>query len=124
MNRLPTYLFIGLVFALMAFVTAHAEDCGEKTTEHCLRLVDIDHIEVVDNQTILFHMRNKDIYKSSLPHYCAGLKFEGGIAYSTSINKLCDLDVFKVLRVGTPCQLGTFEKFDREAEKTAEIKPE
>ncbi|MBW2369094.1 MAG: hypothetical protein JRH15_14550 [Deltaproteobacteria bacterium] len=124
MNRLPKYLFISLVFAMMAFVTVHAEDKGEQITKHCLPLQNIDRIEVVDNQTILFHMRGKEIWKSSLPHYCAGLKFEGGIAYSTSINQLCDLDIVKVLRVGTPCQLGAFEKYEPEAEEAAENKPE
>jgi hypothetical protein len=79
----------------------------------CLQLNAIDHTQVVDDQTILFHMRDRTVYRNVLPAKCAGLKFEDGFSYTTSINQLCsNVEIIRVLRRGTSCGLGAFEKLD------------
>lgn len=109
-----TALLLGLM------VTVQAQDTGNEMGQsevgenrHCLPIKDIRRIEVVDNQTILFHTSRKEVWKNSLPAPCYGLKIVGGIGYSTGINNLCDLDIVTVLRHKTPCQLGTFEKVEK-----------
>lgn len=78
----------------------------------CIDLHMIDHTKVVDNQTILFHMRGKKTYISKLPYRCHGLKFEEGFSYSTSIGKLCGkVDTIRVLRRGNSCALGAFHEY-------------
>ena len=112
-----TAMFIATALLLSFMVTVQAQDTGTEKGQseagenrHCLLIKDIRRIEVVDNQTILFYTNRKEVWKNSLPAPCSGLKFVGGIGYSTAINKLCDLDIVTVLRHKTPCQLGTFEK--------------
>jgi hypothetical protein len=129
MFELMKYMLVATALLLSLTGMAQAQDTGSEKRQskpgenrHCLPIQDIDHIEVVDNQTILFHTRGKKIWKNSLPHHCAGLKFEGGIGYRTSIDQLCDLDIITVLRVGTTCQLGSFEKY--EPEEATEKSPE
>lgn len=78
----------------------------------CLDLHMIDHTEVLDDSTILFHMKGKKTYISKLPYRCHGLKFEEGFSYSTSINKICgNVDTIKVLRRGNSCALGPFHEY-------------
>ncbi|MDA5194273.1 DUF6491 family protein [Govanella unica] len=78
----------------------------------CLELQMIDHTQILDDYTILFHMKGKTTYISKLPYRCNGLKFEDGFAYTTSINKICgNVDVIKVLRRGSSCALGPFRQY-------------
>jgi hypothetical protein len=76
----------------------------------CLPLANILRTKIVDDQTILFHLRDRTVWRNPLPHPCAGLRFQGGFAYETSIDQLCDLDLIRVLPpTGGVCALGRFE---------------
>jgi hypothetical protein len=112
-------MFVTAILLLTLFGTAQASDTeGEirqtklGESRHCLQIKNIKNIEVVDNQTILFHTYQKEVWKNTLPAPCPGLKFQGGIQYWTSINRLCDLDIITVLNIGSTCQLGEFEKVE------------
>lgn len=64
-----------------------------------------------DNKTIIFHMRGGPIrtWRNDLQRECPGLKFEQGIAWTIWGNSVCEnMQIFYVLRRGTPCALGTF----------------
>ncbi len=76
---------------------------------YCLQVDRIRETEIVDDSTILFHMRSGKTYRNKLPYECNGLRFEDGFAYATSINRLCSVDTITVLRRGTTCGLGKFE---------------
>lgn len=83
-------------------------------TRHCLSMSRIDRIEVVDDQTLVFHMHGKDKYVNHLPYRCPGLK-RNSFIHETSMNSYCDLDIISVvdLRLGMrmgSCPLGPFEK--------------
>ena len=64
-----------------------------------------------DNRTILFRMNGGTprVWRNELPRECPGLKFEAGIAWNIWGGEVCsNMQVFYVLRRGTPCMLGTF----------------
>ncbi|MDB5366395.1 MAG: hypothetical protein JWM77_2322 [Rhodospirillales bacterium] len=99
-------------FAVLGLLALAAPPCFAEGMV-CLQLSSIDHTQVVDDRTILFHMRDRTTYRNVLPATCAGLKFEDGFSYATSINQLCsNVEIIRVLRRGTTCGLGAFEKLD------------
>jgi hypothetical protein len=76
----------------------------------CLSIARIERSEIVDNRTIRFHLVDGTIVGSRLPSPCYGLKMQGGFAFGTSTDQLCELDVIRVLPPsGGACALGTFE---------------
>lgn len=94
----------------MALAEEHNSDA-----EHCISLNRIDTSEVIDDQTIVFHMLGNKAYVNRLPHKCPGLDFEEAFMYRTSIGQLCDLDIVTVLvdagfgfQSGASCGLGMF----------------
>ncbi len=120
-------MFAILRFSVAAFIllfctiiTLHAqENSGNDGSlngtreKHCLMVQKIKKIEIVDNQTILFHSYHGEIWRNRLPTSCQGLKIEGGIRYSSSGYLICDLDTVTVLNLETPCMLGKFEKIKK-----------
>jgi hypothetical protein len=121
MKTLPSLLFaatLGLA-AVPALAAAQepaapAKDAAQEAVKgpDCLQLHMIDRTEVIDDYTILFHMKGKKTYVSKLPFRCHGLKFERGFAYSTSIPQICgNVDFITVIRRGNTCPLGPFEEY-------------
>lgn len=83
--------------------------------ENCLHLRTVDRIEILDEQHILFHMRNGEIFNNHLPRKCPGLRRDDTIMYRTTLNQLCSIDMFTVLEnigggflPGTACSFGKF----------------
>ncbi|MDE2184432.1 MAG: hypothetical protein KGJ78_15545 [Alphaproteobacteria bacterium] len=77
----------------------------------CIRAYDIDGMSYPDDKTIMFRMKSGPVmvYRNDLPRVCPGLKFESGIAWNVHDGTICsNMQVFYVLRRGTPCFLGTF----------------
>jgi hypothetical protein len=71
-----------------------------------------------DNKTILFRMNSGPVklWRNELPRECPGLKFEAGIAWNIWGGEVCsNMQVFYVLRRGTPCMLGNFVPADQPA---------
>ena len=93
-----------------------ADMSAANTSTTCIPISGIKHIEVVDDQTILFHMIGGEVWENRLPFPCLGLKFEGGISYKTGINSLCSEDIITVVRRETPCGLGTFRLIPKGSE--------
>ena len=85
-------------------------------SERCIDLVRIRELDVLDDQTILFHMIGNKTYKNTLPYRCPMLGFEKGIAYRMSMNKLCNVDTITVLNFGSTCGLGMFEPYVEDAQ--------
>jgi hypothetical protein len=94
-----------------------ADESAAAQTTSCLPLRQIDRTEVVDNKTILFHMRGKKVWRNQLPYSCPGLKFEDRFLFKTSISQICSTDIITVLysagglREGASCGLGRFEAY-------------
>jgi hypothetical protein len=107
---------IATVIAVFLFVTSAIADDGtmpsdepaDRSSSACIPLNSIKKIQVVDDQTIRFHMLGGQVWENRLPYSCLGLKFEGGLEYKTGINRLCSGDMIRVVRRNTPCGLGSF----------------
>jgi hypothetical protein len=100
-----------------------AQDGGQPgEARNCVDLMRIDRTEVVDNDTVLFYMRNGTVFRNELRHSCPTLGFEERFMYRTTLTQLCDIDVITVLQdVGfgfmptASCGLGKFEPIDEQA---------
>jgi Family of unknown function (DUF6491) len=82
--------------------------------QNCVDTVRIRSTTVIDDQTIDFRMTDGTVFRNTLPNRCPGLGFERAFSYSTSINRLCNVDIITVLnqgggiRRGASCGLGMF----------------
>lgn len=82
----------------------------------CLSLPAIRRTEIIDDSTIVFEMRARDIYVNQLPRNCPGLKRSDRFMYELHTARLCDSDTITVLErmggIGTTrgftCRLGEF----------------
>jgi len=106
-----------LGFAVSAAMTSAAlADPPPRPRQICIRTQDIDGMSYPDNRTIVFRMRGGPVkvWRNELPRECSGLKFEQGIAWNIWGGEICsNMQVFYVLRRGTPCMLGNFVPNDQ-----------
>ncbi len=91
-------------------------------SESCIFTPRISRTDVIDGQTILFHMGRRDVYMNRLPRNCPGLARERAFTYTISGNQLCSLDIIRVLEtpamrmLGASCGLGKFERLEVRAD--------
>jgi hypothetical protein len=100
-----------------AWVAAQGDEEGafDRTPQDCLILQLVDDTDVIDDQTILFRLRNDKVYRNTLPRKCPGLEREGRFMYETRSGRLCSIDTITVLELfgvgptrGFTCRLGEF----------------
>lgn len=84
--------------------------------EQCINTARLKRTKVIDDETILFYMRDGKIYRNDLPRECHGLRFNGSFMYKPAVNRLCDVDLITVLQPmgstmmrGISCGLGVFQ---------------
>src|SRR5262245_7366185 len=130
--RLPLTSFgMAVTFALLSGTPTRAqEDAGEqkgsraqvdeealdRTPRRCLTIARIRDTDILDDRTILFHLRgNKEVYRTYLPRECPGLERNDRFSYRSTNGQLCDVDQITVLEQtglglspGFTCQLGGF----------------
>lgn len=82
----------------------------------CLSLTQIRETRVYGDNTIDFHTNGNKVYRNALPQSCPSLGFEERFSYRTSLNRLCSVDIIRVLqsyggelREGAGCGLGKFQ---------------
>jgi hypothetical protein len=115
-------LTIGMLGTTLLFCpAANAQREDEQAPVKCVDLRRIDHTEIVGDQTILFYMKNRTIYRNLLPHACPGLEREERFMYRVSLSQLCNVDVVSVLEdwgfgftQGPSCMLGMFQPISPE----------
>lgn len=107
--------------------TADVMKSYDKTdkVESCLNLQEIDQTYILDKKHILFKLYNGKRYMNELPIECPGLTPYRAIAYKTSINKLCNVDIITVFEAAQPkpnsygsCGLGKFTLLQKKADAT------
>ncbi len=103
-------ILLGLTLALPAFA-APAQD--PKTT--CLYVPNIEQTEILDNSTVLYHMRGHEVYRVKMLTPCFGLKDESdGFTYvqdSLSTENLCaNQATIRLNSLHSICQLGDFTR--------------
>lgn len=122
MNRSLAMSALAIAFGgalLCADVRAESQTekyLGER--EMCLEGIRIKESRVLDDQTILFEMRDGAIYICRLPAPCPGLWISGGFSYETSNTKLCKQEIIQVVETGSApsstCGMGEFVRFKQE----------
>ena len=97
--------------------TAVAQDDApfDRTPQDCLSASQIERTRVIDDQTILFLMRNDRAYRNLLPRKCPGLAQQSRFSYEVTVGRLCSIDTITVLEQwagrlepGFTCRLGDF----------------
>jgi hypothetical protein len=84
-------------------------------TQKCLRRFMIKRTEVLNDYTILFHMKNSKTFKSELPYRCIRLGAEKRFSYRLSSALLCDDTIITVFSIVGPfgsCGIGEFEELE------------
>ena len=133
--RLPTLL---LPFALAIVVGFPAlaqdgaeEDLFDRSAENCIRVSEIRETTIVDDESILFHMRRNRIYRNFLDSSCQGLARRGRFSYTARGGRLCSSDTITVpdsfvrrFNEGTICRLGRFQPISREEAAAIEDGPD
>ena len=104
--------------ALISALTAAAIAAGAATPALadrpiCLQTINLDHTSVKDAQTILFYMKNGDVFQNSLRNACPGLKFHGFVTdIRGGIGEICsNQQTIKVLVTREVCMLGEFTPY-------------
>ena len=123
MMRAKLTLAACLVPALAAFPVAAQDDDDvfDRTPIDCITVSGIDKHEAVDDQNILFYMRDRRVFRNHLPRKCPGLEREQRIAYKLEgTQRLCSINTITVLedgiggggplgfREGFTCRIGEF----------------
>lgn len=114
MNKAIKYSMVISTLMFTALPALAGQQQGEKPRQ-CLPMSQIDHIEVVDNNALIFHMHGKKKYINRLPYRCSGLK-RNSFMHEATLNQYCDLDTITVLdtsigmRLGS-CPLGKFQPY-------------
>jgi hypothetical protein len=89
----------------------------------CIYLRNIRGTQVLDDQTIDFHMAGKKVFRNTLPNRCPQLGFQRAFVYQTSISQLCSVDTITVIvqgggpMMGATCGLGKFTPIEPAAQK-------
>lgn len=120
-HRLAVLLLFSLVAGPGSGPPAFAQDESQEEDRdmddvHCVRVNDIDDIDVVDSDTLVFRMRGGAVYQNELPHRCPGLRSNSTLMYRSSVGRLCSVDIVTVLEnwgfgfaPGASCGLGMFQ---------------
>ena len=110
----PALILAAAGVAAMSISSAYADPPARNRV--CLQTSSINGMSYPDNKTIIFHMNGGPVktWRNDLQRECPGLKFEQGIAWNIWGNEVCsNMQVFYVLRRGTPCMLGNFTAVDQ-----------
>lgn len=79
--------------------------------DSCITLTQIQRSEVVNDETILFHLRNGRIKKATLAFGCPSLKFYDSFSYRVYSNRLCARVDVIVSRGGAHCPIAEISDY-------------
>ena len=115
---------LGVLAALIAaagVTSVEAQDHSKNVAQSCLYRTNVDHTKVLDDQNILFFMRDRSIYQNTLTDRCYALKSTKRFGYSEApMHRICMGSLISVLEDLTPgavsrnslCKLGAFVPVD------------
>jgi hypothetical protein len=109
--------FVAAVLCAPTALQAQGDEPIDRTPVDCITVSRIDTTDVIDDQTVIFFMRGKGIYRNYLPQKCPRLEAEDRFGYQTRSSRLCSVDLVTVLpRLGIPisCRLGDFHPITSE----------
>ncbi len=79
----------------------------------CINHNRIKKTTIVDDQKIMFEMRNNTVLLSTLARACSNLGFYRQFNYVASGNKICSKDMISTVRGS--CSLGKFETLEKKS---------
>ena len=84
--------------------------------QKCINRFRLDRTEILNDYTILFHMKGGRSYKSELPFRCYRLGTEKRFSYTLSSALLCSDTIITIFSVGggvnASCGIGDFEELE------------
>ncbi len=115
-SRVMTMAAAAALFANFAAAQDDEAEAFDRTPEECISVSRIDRTEVLDDRTVIFHMRGRrEAYRNYLPRSCPNLDRSKRFMYEIRSGRLCDIDTITVLEQfgtrlerGFTCQLGAF----------------
>lgn len=107
-------LTLGMLLGAASASSAGADSRDSVAGPACLDASSVDSTGVIDDRTILFHMRNGTVWKNTLRQDCTSLKFRRGFSQVVRSGEICaNKQVISVLGTGNRCQLGDFTLVSR-----------
>src|SRR5512138_2689542 len=89
---------VPLLFAGSTVTRADDEGTFNRTPKDCVITQSIARTDILDDQTIIFYMRGKNVaYRNYLPKKCPGLKRWDRFSYTVTAGRLCSIDMITVL---------------------------
>ena len=90
-----------------------------RETRNCLRIRDIDDVEILDDNVVVFHGRRRELWLNQLSSQCLGLEPDMVVNLHSFGGTICRLDRFRgrqrfqpLVAITAECRLGTFETID------------
>lgn len=121
-RTVKTLLGIAACSTLILSLPGSADESAETIPQRCVNTMLIRNTYIVDDQNMLFYMRDGKIYHNRLTHACPGLRDDKAFMYSIPMHQLCNVDLITVLENqgfgferGASCGLGDFTPITKEA---------
>ncbi|MGD8327485.1 MAG: hypothetical protein PVF65_11265 [Sphingomonadales bacterium] len=105
---------LALLPALGSIGPALAQDNENKISD-CIPLPQVADSDIIDDETIHFHLKNGRTYEVRLSFECPSLKFDDSFYYSVSGLRLCSTDVITT-RSGFTCPIENITLMEEEAQ--------
>jgi hypothetical protein len=97
------------ILSFIVPVTALAEAPAPAGHNVCISGTDIESTSVPDDNTILYHLRNGQVWKNTLKATCPQLKFEHAFTEVIRADQVCaNAQMIRVHETGSICALGDF----------------
>ncbi|MEO8466116.1 MAG: hypothetical protein ABI640_12300 [Gammaproteobacteria bacterium] len=129
-----TALTLPWLLAGSAATYADEDSAFNRTPRDCVITQSIARTDILDDQTIIFYMRGKNVaYRNYLPKKCPGLKRWDRFGYHVTAGRLCSIDTITVLENaavgvgfgnGFTCRLGDFHPLSPEDIASLKIEKE
>jgi hypothetical protein len=101
------YMTRCLFVSLLLLNVAGSADAQGGQPPVCLRALDIDHTKTPNDRTILFFMKNGNVWSATLKSDCPELHFNGFEYGPTPPDNICaNAQTIRVLKSGAVCEIG------------------
>ena len=100
---------LAALFLVMTAAPALAQSPAPNPDRVCLNIRDVQRTETPDDRTILFHMRNGQVWRNTLKQVCPMLRTSPYSQVLRNGDLVCSNQQFiEVLQTGNTCILGDF----------------
>ena len=105
--------FVALTALLAMSAPAMAQTTGQSV---CIDATEIDHTHVLNNQQVLFFMKDRKIWLNTLRNTCTTLPYQEAFVLPTGFSTFCsNAQSITVLNTRQVCQLGEFTPYQKTA---------